>query len=626
MKKDPSLLTRFEHKVYLTDTAVFGDLASILRHTMSADPDLGAFTEGERAADVGTTSTRLASAVATLLLRPQTVIGDREFLQLLVLSQTLKNLFLSSGYKGTDHILVCLGALNSESLRDLSRNDRQKFLKSLLLYSIDSHLDLDIKWLLSEEPKLGSLVYLGLLASKPVTTMAGHRRRDELLSLAPELIPYIPQSVDYLVILSNAWMLCSYASGPAKHGIKPVLNEYLRSWLKTIGCADAPLDKSREIVDLPRMVVAAEVMHSNHVQYRYFGQYLRQLRKRFQLILVTEEGQVDRHVSSLFDEVMTFTRSGHPAYLIQVRDMIVGARPDLVFWLSVGMRHWGTALANLRLAPIQLTALGHSSSTFSKQIDYYLTEEGYVGNPELFGERVLQLPDRSLRFERSPHLESLPCSSKPETNQSGVLRIALPSNLLKLNPLYIQTLRQIVDSVDRPISFYVFPNVSGVELMTTRRVLEEALTNVTVFPILRFQQYLTRLAECDVNLSPFPFGGLHSVIDSLRLGLPVIAMEGHEPHSRTDAMLLRRLGMPEWLITHSVQEYVSAARRVVSDDELRLQLKRQAMSISVDDVIFGDGSTLLGSDVADAVWWAYRNHERVLSSQMKLLTKNHWGS
>ncbi len=618
-----SPLAAFEEKVWVHHNATVGDVLAVLRSAHAADADLAALTQGEPGGSAEVRATRLLGAVVACIVSPKLSFGGSAFLLLFALMQNLKNLMQATGLRSADHGLRLLGVHTAEDLKALARTDRQRLAKALLLIGIDGELEVDMAWMLKAEPQLGSLLYLGLLSSKPVVTLRGHERRTRLLQLADQYRPNIPNSSDYLVFLSNVWMQCSYADVPGKHRIKAVLNPYVRHWLQGIGCQDAALPAERVRVARPRMVVAAEVMHSNHVQYRYFGQYLRQLRQRFELILVTEEGQVDDHVRALFDAVHTFQRSIDPGYLRQVRELIVNARPDVVFWPSMGMRHWGTALGNLRLAPIQFTALGHSASTFSPQIDYYLTEAGYVGDPALFGEKVLQLPDTSLRFERSPHVDFARIPRRP-AGPRQVLRIALPSNLLKLNPVYIRTLERIAAQAQRPLAFEVFPNVMGAELVTTRRVLGERLPNVTVHPVLNYARYLQQLSQCDLNLSPFPFGGLHSVIDSLRLGLPVVALEGQEPHARTDAMLLRRLGMPEWLITHDVAAYEAAAVRVLQDDALRQDVSRQALAIDIDRVMFGDAHTPLGHEVVDAVWGMYQHHERLQALPQRVLTERDW--
>ena len=481
---------------------------------------------------------------------------------------------------------------------------------------MDTALPIDMAALLEAPAPLALLAAMCLISQKPVLTEAGYQRREALVSLAGRLKPVpLPLSVDHLVLASAAWMLCSYAGARDKHGIKPVLNRVLRHWGLGIGLGDAALPRPRALKARPTLLVAAEIMHSNHVQYRYFGQYLRQLRQRFHLVLLTEEAQADPNARALFDEVRVFKREGGSGYFNRLADDIRAIAPDMIFWLSVGMRHWGPVLANFRLAPIQFAGLGHSASTFCDTMDYYFTEEGYVGDASLLAEQVVLLPDESLIFERSPFYKPV----SPAIRASAThLRVALPSNLLKLNPHFISVLRRIREKARRPLEFRVFPNVSGLELLATRRVFDRHLPGSIVHPVMAYNAYLAELNACDLNLSPFPFGGLHSVVDSLRQGIPVVALEGLDLHARTDSMLLRRLGMPEWLITQNEDEYIAAALRVIDNDAERIALSRQALALDVDRVLFGDATTPLRSDVVDAMWWIYQNHEAIKASDRKV--------
>ena len=561
-------------------------------------------------------ATRLAAAIARILADPAFAFNDSVALRLAAYGRVLDHVLAISGFGNSDHILRMLGAGDTGGLRRLFQQDRQAFAKAWLLFSVDSALPIDVRALLEAPAPLALLVAMGLVSQKPILTEAGHRRREELVSLAGRLRPVpLPLSVDHLVLLSAAWMLCSYAAARDKHGIKPVLNRVLRQWAEGIGISDAALPPIRALKTRPTLLIAAEIMHSNHVQYRYFGQYLRQLRQRFRLVLLTEEAQADSSVRMLYDEVHAFKREGGTSYFNNLADTIKSIAPDVIFWLSVGMRHWGPVLANFRLAPIQLAGLGHSASTFCDTVDYYFTEEGYVGDPGLLSEQVVLLPDESLIFERSPHYTPLPPIIR-ETAQP--LRVVLPSNLLKLNPHFIGVLRRIREKARRPLEFRVFPNVSGLELMATKRVFDQHLPGSIVYPVMAYNAYLAELNACDLNLSPFPFGGLHSVVDSLRQGIPVVALEGLDLHARTDSMLLRRLGMPEWLITQNEDEYIAAALRVIDNDAERIALSRQALALDVDRVLFGDGTTPLRSDVVDAMRWVYQNHEAIKASGRKV--------
>jgi len=549
---------------------------------------------------------RLASAISALMADPTVEIGPDHYDRMSFVVGDLRRLFQSTGFEGTDHLLR---ALSPESISS------DLLARRLPLLSLDSDLSWSPDFLDALPPRAAQQTLAHLIATKPVMTQRGQARRDQLLDHAASLAAADwPLSPEHLVLITSAWMLCSYAGTPNKHTIKRLFNKALKGMARGWGLGDRPLPVKRTLKPRPRILFASEIMHSRHVQYRYFGQYLRQLRTRFELVLLTDVKEVDDHVRTLFDAVLTFER-GEPKYLHKIHQMMVEAEPDILFYPSVGMRHWGPLFGNLRLAPIQLTGLGHSASSFCDPIDYYLLEEGYVSDPALFGETVLTVPDESLIFERMPGFTPPAPQIRSAPNP---LRIVLPSNALKLNPGFIAVLARIRSGTKRPLEFHFLPNTSGLELSALNRTIQRSLPGARVHGTLSYERYTGLISACDLNLSPFPFGGLHSVIDSLRQGLPVVAMDCPEPHGRTDAMLLRRLDMPEWLIATSEDDYVAAALRVIEDDALRVALSEQALAIDVGNVMFGDATTPLRSEIVDAMWWIYENHEAAQSDGRKL--------
>lgn len=609
------------------------DLAGLERAAFNREPDRWAKVlaglsrlvarplTGDEPADV---PIRFATAVATVVADPTVEPTLAQLLEGLVYRQELENLVRASALGSFDPVLRAMGFSPRGGPPALKTVPPARLAAATLLLSLDSDVEFGPDDLLALRSELAQAAYISLVATKPVVSELGAERREAFLAEAHRLRPApLRPAVNNLVALSSAWMLCSYASHPKKHQIKPVLNRTLVEFAGQIGLTAPDLPARRELKERPRMLVAAEIMHSNHVQYRYFGQYLRQLRERFELVLLTEDSEVDDAVRALYDQVIVFKRGPRGEHLSQIARHMTEAQPDIVFWPSVGMRHWGPLLANLRFAPIQMTALGHSASTFCPTIDYYLTEEGYVSDPALFGERLLLLPDEALVFERSAHYEPTPAQIREAAQP---LKVALPSNLLKLNPHFLAVLRGIREQAGREIEFHAFPNAGGSELSAMRRVMDAALPGSITHGRLAYSEYLRLLSACDLNLSPFPFGGLHSVVDSLRQGLPVVAMDCPEPHGRTDAMLLRRLGMPDWLIARDETEYVAAALRVIRDDALRVELSRQALALDIDNRLFGDGSTPLRREVVDAVWWAYRHHDQVLARDHRVIRPADWSA
>ncbi|MCA3278048.1 MAG: hypothetical protein ING10_02145 [Roseomonas sp.] len=610
-----SALTKLETAANRDPASAMEVLLGTLRR-LAAGTSLEELAAPEAPQPIEILATRFAAAMARIMTDPGSRFDDGAFLRLAAIGRVTDHLHAVSGFGSSDHILRMLGAGDADGLRRLFQQDRRAFAKAWLLFSVDSALPIDIQALLEAPPPIALLAAINLVSQKPILTEAGHARREALVSLAGRLRPVpLPLSVDHLVLISAAWMLCSYAGARDKHAIKPVLNRVLRQWGESIGLSDAALPAIRALKTRPTLLIAAEIMHSNHVQYRYFGQYLRQLRERFRLVLLTEEAQADSNARLLYDEVHVFKREGGTSYFNRLVETIKSIAPDVIFWISVGMRHWGPVLANFRLAPIQLAGFGHAASTYCETVDYYFTREGYVGDPSLLSEQVILLPDSGLKFERSPFYTPLQPAIR---ENASPLRIALPSNLLKLNPHFISMLRRIREKAGRPLEFRVFPNVSGLELMATRRVFDQRLPGSIVYPVLAYNNYLAELNACDLNLSPFPFGALHSVVDSLRQGIPVVAMDGLDLHERPDPMLLRRLGMPEWLIAQDEEAYVAAALRLIDSDAERVALSRRVVGLDLDRTLFGDATTPLGNDVLDAMWWVYQNHEAIKASGQKV--------
>ncbi len=551
--------------------------------------------------------TRLAASLTTVLSDASIVLTPDEAMRLMYCATITANLFAASAFGDAGEALALVRAA------DLPQSlDRQ-----IALFSPDVRTRLDIDEIIDLPPPAGLMSALNIVATRPILTAQGEARRDAVLAAAERLKDLdLPPALSALAILSNAWMNCSYSSQPGKHALKPALNQVLRALLARLRFAAPPAPVPRPVRARPVMVVVAEVMHENHVQFRYFGQYLRQLRTRFELVLVTPQTQLSPAVPALFDRVFTFDSMAGDC-LSKIVGFILATTPDLVFWPSVGMARWGPLIANLRLAPIQMTALGHSASTFIPAMDYYLTEEGYVGDPDLFSETLLLMPDEALRFEPQPGRRQVTPRAR---GGDGPVIVAVPSNALKLNPTFLGILGEIRRRAARPVRFHLFPNGSAMEAAALKAVTDEALGDPLIHPRLSREAYETALNACDLVLSPFPFGGLHSTVDALRLGLPVLAWEGLEPHSRTDSLILRRAGMPERLIVHTTEDYIAEALTLIDDGALRLELGALALARDIDAIFFAQQDEPLRTEVADSVWAAYRHHETIQASGRKAWT------
>jgi predicted O-linked N-acetylglucosamine transferase (SPINDLY family) len=107
-----------------------------------------------------------------------------------------------------------------------------------------------------------------------------------------------------------------------------------------------------------------------------------------------------------------------------------------------------------------------------------------------------------------------------------------------------------------------------------------------VYPHTPYGDYLRSINRCDMFLNPFPFGNTNGIVDTVRQGLPGVCLSGAEVHAHIDQGLFERLGLPGWLVARDVEEYVAAARRLVEDPALRVQLSQALLRTDPDRVLF----------------------------------------
>ena len=200
-----------------------------------------------------------------------------------------------------------------------------------------------------------------------------------------------------------------------------------------------------------------------------------------------------------------------------------------------------------------------------------------------------------------------------------MIRIALAARVYKLNASLLLLLQRAMKRAKRKAEVHFFPNELGVHLFATKRKILDILPDAVIHPRTDYQTYIRRLNDCDIQLGTYPFGGTNSNIDSLKRGLPLVTREGKECHSRTDAAMMREVGLPDWLITHSEEEWEDTLVRLIEEDEERVRLSHQLIAADFDSIFFADPENP-GTGFVDTLKWIYENHEKIRQDGRKLWT------
>lgn len=578
-------LEQFEYRCYTHDhEAAAQDLVRLLqlidRHygklseqfSLSVSP---AITAGELEYHV---LTRLTSAITALFSDPGFRISPDGFGQLINLQRWLSSLFAASAFVNCDHILRSLNLLGHDaSDYRLSEQDLVKF---CILYSPESELPLDVELLWARNPTLAAALFMALLSPRFLGTPAAHSKRESLLGWLPDRLDQL-DSLDALPIsvLHDVYMHCSYADLPQRHRIKASINRLIERKLDSIGIHPLPL--YRGAVDntsqKPLMLVLVEWFSGGHSIYRTHSRTLEAARLDFHVVGVGYGANVDDLGRAVFDEFVEFAEPDDLfACLRQLRDLAAARKAKVFYMPSVGMFQITLFASNLRMAPLQVAALGHPATTASRHIDCISVEDDFVGDPGCFTERLLRLPADGQPYRPSALAVNLPRVARDD---GAVVNVAVAATTMKLNPGFLASCQaiavQTLDQSGKRVHFhFLVGQAQGLLYPQLVRLIERYVRDATVYPHQSYQDYMAILNRCDLFLSPFPFGNTNGIIDALTVGLPGVCKTGPQVFEHIDEGLFRRVGLPSWTIAPTREAYIQAAVRMASSHEERSALYR----------------------------------------------------
>lgn len=554
----------------------------------------GAFAPGQTQISLNPhVCTRLAGAITTLFSRPQFNISDDGFAQFMNLHRWLGLIFAVSSYRHADHIIRNHNAAGGGIVDPLTLNATTLQL-FCLCYHLDSEIALqpDVLWQYDKETVVR--LFCALLSSRVMPTPQAHSKREVLLAWLPNKLSEI-HSLAFLpsAVLHDVVMHCSYADLPSKHRIKRDINRLITSELHKselikdlLPIQPPPTDRQK-----PELAIVLEWFTSQHSIYRTHSSTMRALREHFHVVGVAQKDTTDEITRTVFDE---FVEIPTEYSVLSVIQLLAERRPDVVYYPSVGMFPLTVWLINLRLAPLQLMALGHPATTWSPYIDGVLVEEDYLGDAECFSENILTIPKDGMPYlapEKTQRIvvKRTPFISRRERAAPFQLpvRIAVCASVMKINPGFLQTLAEITRRSREPIQFCFYVGFSqGLTQDYLHNSITAILPNAQVNAHMPVQSYQQALNSCELFINPFPFGNTNGLVDTVRQGLPGVCMSGPEVHTHIDEGLFRRLGLPEELIAHDNEQYIRAVVRLVEDHAWREALQQQLHDNDVEQVLF----------------------------------------
>ncbi|MGM0576658.1 MAG: hypothetical protein ACQEXJ_13095 [Myxococcota bacterium] len=272
---------------------------------------------------------------------------------------------------------------------------------------------------------------------------------------------------------------------------------------------------------------------------------------------------------------------------------------DLLLFPEVGLATASRWLASQRLARVQAAAYGHPVTTGSAAVDYFLGGAHVEPDAASYRERLVLLPGLGVSTTPPPE------PSRPRTRPLRPERCRAISlaTFDKLNaPLLHAWSGALADAGGDRAELHLLPGVPPTRARATAERLGPFFGEqpVEMAAHLPRQECIDRLADADVYLDTFPFGGFNSLVEALACGLPVVTLESRHAPGRFGAALLRRLGLPDWLVARTVDDYRAAVVRLLTDADARLAIRA---SLSRRHVLETARGVSMADHLAAAVAW-----------------------
>nr|WP_281500882.1 hypothetical protein [Kordiimonas marina] len=554
-------------------------------------------------------ATRVAMAITQILTDPEYHIDSPMFLEFNRFKRAISQIFEISGFHGTTHLTVMMGDTNEKGQRTFRRSELLKLFTGLSLNAMN---DMFYDLLLQLEPKQVLPIVIGMLSEQLIYTNAAEEIRSRILADG-ERWEDVDLHLFSLVSIGPAYMGCSYAVAPHKHLIKKCFNKVVKRWLVTKGIKDTKLPKKRALKKRPKAVIFAEFYNSNHAMHRCYGPSIRAMMEHFDTTLLVGDTKIDDELKSLAHHVEEVKfQHGKPEDLIK---KLQSYNPDVLYYPSVGMRFSSIVASSVRIAPIQVMTFGHPATTYSDVMDYVILPDKLAVNVDTMSEKVMMRPTIPF-FTHRGDAEDIPADIRldPET-----VRIAVPAWSRKITPEFLNTCRMIRERAHKPVEFWFFPNAVGPLHQAITRRYAITMPGDKVLPRKNYNDYIRDLNQCDIFLSSFPFGATNGIVDAARQGLPIINITGDEAHTVNDSSLVADLDQPDWLTTHSVEDYIDAAVRLVDDPGLRVQISRNILDGDPDKAFFVDNGET-SAEFSLIMNYIYHHHDEIQASDKRAWT------
>lgn len=448
------------------------------------------------------------------------------------------------------------------------KNDyNQNYTKVLLLVSINNITREVYRGYTAAPDKYALMLSIGWLSERSQMTKYAavyHQKLVEDFQRFENLLI----DLDYVSWLSKAYMYTTYSNSAGKDSIKGTIHKLISRSIHFHSEQGSLSFARSKIRSQPKVLIIHEYFSDSHVMMRCFIAILQKLDKEFDVHHLTWSTEEYSQTSSKLKNVHTCNDN--------LSDIIAAIRefqPDVIFYPSIGMNTLVISLASLRLAPIQLQAFGHPSSSNSPHIDGSLhnnlmgfTNSGCEKLTVYEGYREgMYMPFTLSKISKN-------IKSNKRTESGGLINIGINAKVMKLSPEFMIFLKRLNWQNESRLNF--FPAETGTEYLGCCNLIQRYFPGAKVHHMTNYETFMRELSTQDLAICSFPFGNTNGILDCLHLGLPTFVLKGSQICSAPETQILTASGLGEYVFL-TKEQMSEAINKFLVDAKFRRNVRKE---------------------------------------------------
>jgi len=259
----------------------------------------------------------------------------------------------------------------------------------------------------------------------------------------------------------------------------------------------------------------------------------------------------------------------------QVAELIRDDRIDVLVDLSGHTSRHRLQVFARHPAPVQVTWLGYLNTTGLSTMDYRICD-AHTDPPgmteHLHTERLVRMPHSQWCYAPWHEMDIVP---EPHAASPRDMVFGSFNQVIKITPTTLSLWSRILAQVPEATLLVYDVNQAATRQALLRRMTDHGIDTkrIALRGRVSLKDYFAAISDVDIALDTTPYNGATTTLDTLWMGVPVVALRGERATARSSYSILRTLGADE-LIALDVEDYVNVNVCLARDRAQRIEMRQ----------------------------------------------------